>query len=108
MRQIINRQLFEKGTSPKWSKAVHTIVDKTEHTYTLDNKKVYKYYELQPVTTVETLHVVKTRNKAREPTLKDLKTERTIKRRLNKEGLSMSDIIIGPRTRTMTLRGLEA
>ena len=43
VRFIINKKLFEKGTLPKWSKVVHKIISKTEHTYTLDNNKKYKY-----------------------------------------------------------------
>ena len=47
VRCIINLEAFQKHTLPKWSKQVHTIVNKTEHSYTLSNGKTCKPYELQ-------------------------------------------------------------
>ena len=49
VRFIINKQQFEKGTLPHWSKTTHAILTKNEHSYKLDNNKTYKYYELQLV-----------------------------------------------------------
>ena len=47
VRCIINLEAFQKHSLAKWSKQVHTIVSKTEHSYTLSNGKTYKPYELQ-------------------------------------------------------------
>ena len=49
VRHILNTKQFEKDTLPKFSKMVHKIISNTEHTYTLDNGKSYKYYDLQLV-----------------------------------------------------------
>ena len=89
-----NKLLFEKGSSnAKWSNTVHTIVDKTEHTYTLDNGGIYKYYELMPVHIVESKQVRITRQKAKEPSKEQLKKINTNRRRLNREGLAVADIV---------------
>ena len=39
----------------KWSKTIHTIVDKAIHSYKLDNNELKKYYELQLVNSSESL-----------------------------------------------------
>ena len=44
VRCIINIEAFEKHYLPKWSKPIHTIISRTEHSYTLSNGKIYKYY----------------------------------------------------------------
>ena len=70
VRYIINRQQFEKGTLPRWSKATHKIVSKKQHSYVLDNTKTYKYYELQNIKGVECLDFPTT-----EPTREQLRKE---------------------------------
>ena len=57
VRYIINRQQFEKGTLPRWSKATHKIISKNQHSYTLENNKTYKYYEMQNIRSVEGLEL---------------------------------------------------
>ena len=37
VRYIVNKNLFEKGSNAKWSKATHKIVKQNEHSYELDN-----------------------------------------------------------------------
>ena len=88
VRYIVNKKQFEKGTLPKWSKIIHKIVSQTEHTYTLDNGKMYKYYELQLVNSVESIS-----REAKEPTREEMKKKITSLRRFNKEGLDKSMII---------------
>ena len=83
VRYIINRKAFEKHTLPKWSKSIHSIISKTQHTYTLDNDKTFKYYELQKVVDVQHLDIPLT-----EPTREQLRKQITSKRRFKKEGLS--------------------
>ena len=53
VRYIITKTSFSKGTLPKWSKTVHTIVSSQPHSYILENGKFYKYYELQKVPEVQ-------------------------------------------------------
>ncbi len=53
VRYRLNRDIFKKGTLPKWSKTVHTIISSTPHSYILEDGKMMKYYELQPVSVVE-------------------------------------------------------
>jgi hypothetical protein len=105
VRFLKNKLLFEKGSSnAKWSNTVHTIVGKTEHTYTLDNDGVYKYYELMPVDIVESKQIRVTRQKAKEPTKEQLKKTNTNRRRLNREGLTITDIVDTKRIRAPTKR----
>ena len=88
VRYILNRKQFEKGTLAKWSKTVHKIISYTEHSYTLDNGKVYKYYELQKVNDVEKLE-----RPSAEPTREQMRKVRTSQRKFNKEGLDKSMIL---------------
>ena len=80
VRYILNKTQFEKGTSPKWSKLTHKILSKNQHSYTLDNNKTYKYYELQLIKENQNLNLERT-----EPTREELRREKTVKRRLRKE-----------------------
>ena len=68
VRHILNKKQFDKGTLAKFSKMVHKIISQTEHTYTLDNGNMYKYYELQKVDNVHTIP-----NTNIEPTREQLK-----------------------------------
>ena len=88
VRYIHNRKQFEKGTLAKWSKTVHKIVSKTEHTYTLDSGKAFKYYKIQIVNNVKKLERPHT-----EPTREQLRKQRTSDRRLIMEGLDKRMII---------------
>ena len=94
VRYIINKKQFEKGTLPKWSKAVHKIISKNVHSYKLDNSRTYKYYELQKISDVQL------NNKPqKEPTREDLRKQNTIKRKLKHEDINLSNIAITERTR---------
>ena len=73
---------------------VHKIISQTEHTYTLDNGNVFKYYELQKVDNVHTIP-----NTNIEPTREQLKKKNTIKRKLNNEGIDQQ-VINEKRART--------
>jgi hypothetical protein len=99
VRHLLNRSMFSKGTLSKWSKAVHTIVSSTLHSYILENGKSFKYYELQPINEVEKLDKNTT-----EPTREMMKKERTIGRRIRKEGIDMSRITTTKRQRNQTDR----
>jgi len=88
VRYIINRKAFEKRSLPKWSKQTHKIVSHTEHTYTLDNGKVMKYYEIQLVKGVEQIS-----RPSKEPTREELRKQRTSDRRFNREGLDKNMIL---------------
>ena len=94
VRYVINRKAFEKKSLPKWSKQTHKVISHTEHTYTLDNERTYKYYELQLVK--ENEHVTR---EAKEPTREELRRENHNKRTLRKEGIDISNIITGKRKR---------
>ena len=96
VRYILNFKQFEKHTLPKWS-VVHKIIYKNTHSYKLDNGKVYKYYELQKVPVVQKLEKPPV-----ELTRQHMAREKTVKRKLTKEGISMENIIDHPRLRTKT------
>ena len=105
VRYLKNKALFEKGSSnAKWSNTIHKIIDKTEHTYTIDTGTIFKYYELMPVDAIETKQMRTTRQKAKELTKEQMKKVTTNKRRLNREGLTVSDIVDTKRTRNPTNR----
>ena len=88
VRYIINRKAFEKRSLPKWSKQTHKIVSHTEHTYTLDNGNILKYYELQLVKDAE--HISRP---VREPTREELIKQKTNERRFHLEGLDKNMIL---------------
>jgi len=88
VRFILNRKQFEKRTLAKWSKTVHKIISNTEHSYTLDNGKTYKYYELQKVNIIQ-----KIERPITEPTREQMRKVRTSERRFRTEGLDKSMIL---------------
>ena len=88
--------MFQKGSTPNWSSTIHKIENRTEHMYTLDNGKGYKYYELQKVITPE---IYKKETRQKEPEREELRKKNTIKRRLKKEGIQLSRIIKEKRIR---------
>ena len=88
VRFIKNKSLFEKGSLAHWSKGIHKIISKSEHTYILDNGKTYKFYELQGIQAVNSLNKTNTH-----PTRESMKKDRTNKRRLHHEGIDLSNIV---------------
>ena len=94
VRYMLNFKQFEKHTLPKWS-VVHNITDKNVHSYKLDNEKFHKYYELQKVPVVQKLE-----NPPVELTRQHMAREKTVQRKLTKEGISMENIIDHTRLRT--------
>ena len=100
MRYIKNKKAFEKGTLANWSKTVHKIIDKLQHSYTLDNNQKFKYYELQKVNEVHT----KENKKQITPTREQMNKQKTIKRRLKKDGIELERITNKKRKRKITDR----
>ena len=93
VRYIKNKTMFEKGSLPKWSKEIHEVISNTEHTYTLDNNKTYKYYELMKVDQVDIpilLHTIT-------PTREKLRKDNKVKRILRQENINLDDIVEGKR-----------
>ena len=88
VRFIKNKILFEKGSLAHWSKGIHKIIKKSEHTYTLDNNKTYKFYELQKINTVDSLNKINSH-----PSREVMRKERTNKTRLRREGVDLSNVI---------------
>ena len=99
VRSVINKTMFEKGATPKWSKIIHTIKSSLSHSYILDNDKEYKYYELQPVEEVETT------KKTNIPIARQIiRKENKRKRILSREGIQMQNIISYPRISTRSTK----
>jgi hypothetical protein len=98
VRYILNRQAFEKGTLPRFSSTLHTIMDKNIHSYKLDNGKWYMYYELQPANEVQ----IKERTK--EPSRELIRKENKRQRILTKEGIQTKNILAHPRKLTTSTR----
>ena len=99
VRYILNRKQFEKNSLPKWSKMLHKITLNTEHTYTLDNGKTFKYYELQHVKNNE--HITR---EAKEPGREQLMKENRVRRTLHKEGIEPRTVTSEKRQRKPTDR----
>ena len=97
VRYIINKHQFEKGTLARWSKVTHKIISKNQHSYTLDNNKTYKYYELQLIKESQNLNLERA-----EPTREELRKQNTVKRRLRKEDINLKNIVNTKRTRQKT------
>ena len=87
VRFIKNKEMFQKGTLPTWS-IPHRIIDKTEHSYKLNNGKSYMYYLLQKVNEVQKLDKP-LQGPTREEIIKDRKAHRNFK----KSGLNKADIV---------------
>ena len=96
MRYIINMKTFEKRSNPQFSKQTHKIVEANEHSYKLDNGRTYKYYQLQPVGTIEKIDKEQTL-----PTREQVKRNNTVKQNFKKSGLLLSDILPEVFKRTM-------
>lgn len=99
VRYVINLKAFEKGTLPRWSKTLHKVVFKNEHSYILDNGKSYKYYELQLVKNSQELD-----KPIVEPTREQLMKQNRVKRRFRQTGLDTADIVSGKRERKVVDR----
>jgi len=103
VRCIVNLEAFEKHTLPKWSKTVHTIVSKTEHSYVLSNGKSYKPYQLQLISDVFDAGLsTRTRAHQQIPTREQLKKEKNVIRKQKKEGLDQTNIVTNKRSRKQT------
>ena len=98
VRCILNKQLFDKGSKPRWSSLIYTIEKKQEHSYLLSNNKWYKYYHIQKV------ELQNNEQKDRLNQLEQIKKERTISRRLKKVGVELQNIIKNKRKRKPTDR----
>ena len=92
VRCIVNLQTFEKKGLPRWSKTVHKIILSSPHSYTLENGKTYKYYELQRADTVQKLE-----KPIKEPTQKQLRQENTKQRRFVRSGLDAAQVLTSKR-----------
>ena len=88
VRYLLNFNLFEKRSAPKWSHTVHNIMSTNNHSYVLDNGMVKKYYELQLIHDVQ-----KPQKVSVVPTLIKIAKENKSKRSFNKTGLYLSRII---------------
>ena len=99
VRCVINLKAFEKKSLPKWSKTVHSVVEVYPHSYKLDNDKVYKYYELQKVDTVQKLEKPMVG-----PTREQMIKERSVKRKFRQSGLDEADIVNTVRKRVQVKR----
>ena len=97
VRYLLNLNRFQKRTSPRWSKTLHRIVAKNEHSYTLENGKTFKFYELQPADEVQKLQIEST-----QPTREQLRKEITVRRKQTKEGIDKSNIVTIRRARKQT------
>ena len=97
VRYITNKTSFRKGTLPKWSKSVHTIVSTDFHSYILENGISKKYYELQKVEGVQQL------DKPENLTREQLRKERGVQRKFVRSGLNREDILDFPRARKPTI-----
>ena len=104
VRFVINRRMFQKGTQAKWSKTIGEIIKKNSHSYILNNGQSYMFYELQPIGSVTEAKVIKTRSRANQPTIEDMRKERSVKRKLKKEGIDTENILKTKRTRQPTDR----
>ena len=118
VRYIKNKVMFEKGSLPKWSKEIHEVIDNTKHTYTLDNNKTYKYYQLMKIDHVEvhgqsphtlpkrSLGEVPDLQNAITPTREKIRKDNKVKRTLRREEMLSENIIEGKRQtkRSTTLK----
>ena len=75
------------------------MVASSSHSYTLDNEKTHKYYDIQPVAVVQKL------DKPQEgPSSETMEKDQGIKRKLRRENIDLGNIINTKRTRQKTDR----
>ena len=55
VRCVLNKNMFDKGSKPKWSSKIHIIKEIKAHSVLLDNDKWYKYYQVMKVNVTERL-----------------------------------------------------
>ena len=91
VRFLKNRVTFSKGSLPSWSKEVHKIINRTAHSYELDNHNWFKYYELQPVFKVENVSI----EEHNEPSRPQIRKENRVKITFTREGMLPENIIQG-------------
>jgi len=103
VRCVVNLSAFEKRSLPRWSSTIHTIKNKTPHSYTLETNKTYKPYQLQLVNDVFDAGV-STRTKAHQkiPTREEVKKTNTVRRKLKKEDVDVVNILSEKRIRKQT------
>ena len=108
VRCVVNLSAFEKRSLPRWSSTIHTVVSRTPHSYTLDNGKSYKPYELQLISGVHE-PVISTRTRTNKPTAtrEEIKRDNTIRRRIHKESIETQNIIDRARSRILSHKALE-
>ena len=87
VRCVLNKNMFDKGSKPKWSSKIHTIKEIKAHSVLLENDKWYKYYQVMKVNITEQKHV-KALNE-----LTGIKKNIKIQRTLKREGLDLKNII---------------
>ena len=83
---------------PKWSNKIYTIKEIKSNSYILDNDKMYKYYQIMKV------HLTDNDQRKRIEERQIIKKQRTIQRRLNKEGVDIQNILKKKRKRKVTDR----
>ena len=96
VRFLKNKIMFEKGSLPKWSKEIHKVVSNTKHTYTLDNNKTYKYYELMKIDNVEMCEIPEN-SSSNTPSREKIRKNNKVKRILRQEDINLENIIEGKR-----------
>ena len=94
-RHVVDLDHFEKGSLSRYSKDVFSIIEKKGNLYKLSDNKWYKYYHLSPINEV----VKEFQHKPNAPTREVMKKTIQVKRRLNKEGVKLSDITTTKKTR---------
>ena len=87
VRCVLNKNMFDKGSKPKWSTKIHTMKEIKAHSVLLDNDKWCKYYQVTKVNITEQKHVKALNELA--GIKKNIKIQRTLKR----EGLDLKNII---------------
>ena len=83
MNTYIYKNMFDKGSKPKWSTKIHIIKEIKAYSVLLDNDKWYKYYQVMKVNVSEQKHV----NALNE--LVGIKKKIKIQRTFKREGLDL-------------------
>jgi molybdopterin converting factor small subunit len=102
VRCVVNKKMFTKGSLPHYSKTIYKIIDKSNHSYKLNNSKWYKYYELLKVDSVEHLN-----EDIQKQTREQLKKDKRIKEKLNRENMNIKNIITTKRSNTKAIKDID-
>ena len=93
VRCVLIKNMFDKGSKPKWSTKIHSVKEIKSHSVLLENDKWYKYYQVMKVNVTERLATSEQKHVKALNELVGIKKKIKIQRTFKREGLDLKNII---------------